>query len=285
MYNLFYQATLPISTWCSSSESKWLAAKNKVRLLSFLPFPGYVKWLAMLMIFVAGLFAVWWLARFILKRFFNRILSLRWLIKLEVGAFVLSVLLLSPWGIAAANRGLVAMVPADTGAPADAIVVLGRGPRLQFQRIQAVASLWEAHRAPLIFASGVQDAEDTIERLKSQGIPSDALEGEGCSLTTEENAQFTATALKPKGVQRIVLVTDSPHMLRSLLTFQSLGFQVTPYAAGLPPLNQKQKTWMVLSEYGGLLSYGLQGRFFSRTNENVASMVRAVSATNVSATY
>ncbi|XHX80074.1 MAG: YdcF family protein [Stenomitos frigidus ULC029] len=86
-----------------------------------------------------------------------------------------------------------------------------------------------------------------------------------CSLTTEENAQFTADLLLPQNVKRILLVTDSPHMLRSQLTFKSLGFEVIAYPNAVPPdLGYRERLNIVAREYGGILSYILKGRFSER---------------------
>jgi uncharacterized SAM-binding protein YcdF (DUF218 family) len=85
-------------------------------------------------------------------------------------------------------------------------------------------------------------------------------------MTTEGNAKFTAQVLIPKGVRRILLVTDPPHMLRSLLTFRSQGFQAIPFASPLPPeLTYREKASIVFREYGGLISYVVWGRFFGTT--------------------
>lgn len=168
----------------------------------------------------------------------------------------------SPLTIAVASKELVAFVPDDSGVTVDAIVVLGRGDRFRPSRVEVAADLWKAHRAPLIFASGAGDAAEMIELLKAEGVPERALAYEDCSRTTKENAQFTATLLQPQGVKKIVLVTDSPHMLRSLLTFRHFGFTVIPRTSPLPPdLSPRRKTLMVFYEYLGLISYGLQGRF------------------------
>jgi uncharacterized SAM-binding protein YcdF (DUF218 family) len=169
----------------------------------------------------------------------------------------------SPLTIALANKGLVAFLPEDAGETVDAIVVLGRGDEFRPSRVEVAAQLWKAHRAPLIFASGSGDASQLVELFKAQGIPNQALAYEECSRTTEENARLTATVLKPQGVKRILLVTDPPHMLRSLVTFRHFGFTVIPRTSPLPPdLAPRRKTQMVFYEYLGLVSYGLQGRFF-----------------------
>jgi uncharacterized SAM-binding protein YcdF (DUF218 family) len=163
------------------------------------------------------------------------------------------------------NRILVAFLPSDAGTTADAIVVLGRGGELRPERVDVSAQLWDARRAPLIFASGSGDAQEIADMLAQKGIPAGAIDGEPCSRTTEENARFTAALLQPKNVHRILLVTDPPHMLRSLLTFRSLGFDVTPHTNPLPNrLDTRKKAYLVFREYLGIVGYGLRGRFLPR---------------------
>ena len=174
--------------------------------------------------------------------------------------------LLSPQGIAASSQLLVRLLPADTGTPADAIVVLGRGASLRPPRVELAAELWRNHRAPTIFTSGWGDAMELAALLEERGIPKAAINGEPCSRTTEENARFTAAILQPRHIHRIVLVTDAPHMLRSRLTFRSLGFEVIPQPHPLPnDLTEKKQAFLVLREYAGLVVYGLKGRYASRT--------------------
>jgi uncharacterized SAM-binding protein YcdF (DUF218 family) len=181
--------------------------------------------------------------------------------------------------IAVASKGLVAFLPEDSGETVDAIVVLGRGAQFRPSRVEVAAQLWKAHRAPLIFASGSGDASQLVELFKAQGIENQALAYEECSRTTEENAQFTATVLKPQGVKRILLVTDPPHMLRSLLTFRHFGFTVIPRPSPLPPdLAPRKKTQMVFYEYLGLVSYGLQGRFFRPSLPEATNLQQAWSS-------
>jgi uncharacterized SAM-binding protein YcdF (DUF218 family) len=171
----------------------------------------------------------------------------------------------SPLGIKAGDKLLVGLIPSDSGQPADAIVVLGRGTDLRPQRIQVAAELWQAQRAPLVFASGWGDAEPMVAMLAKQGLPPQAIDGEPCSRTTEENALFTAAQLQPQGVRQILLVTDPPHMLRSYLTFRSLGFEVLPHLSPLPDrLHGSRKAFLLVREYFGLASYGVLGRFMPR---------------------
>jgi uncharacterized SAM-binding protein YcdF (DUF218 family) len=103
------------------------------------------------------------------------------------------------------------------------------------------------------------------QRLKRKGLPHDAVNGEPCSRTTEENARFTAALLKPDGTRRIILVTDPPHMLRSLLTFHSYGFDVIPHISPLSnQLSYHKQGFLVFREYIGLASYSVLGRFAPR---------------------
>ncbi|WP_052128761.1 YdcF family protein [Neosynechococcus sphagnicola] len=162
-----------------------------------------------------------------------------------------------------ANWLLAQFVPFDTGAPADAIVVLGRGEVLRPSRIQTSVQLWQAHRAPEIFVSGAGDAPKMITDLQTAGVPVQQLSGEYCSRTTEENARYTAALLQPQEIYHIVLITDAPHMLRSYLTFVSFGFQVIPHPSPFPT-HRSLSSLLVLREYVGLVSYGLLGRFQAR---------------------
>jgi uncharacterized SAM-binding protein YcdF (DUF218 family) len=188
-------------------------------------------------------------------------------------------LLGSPAIAAIGNRVLTAVVPPDSGMTADAIVVLGRGEQLRSSRVKVAADLWKDHRAPLIFASGWNDAIPIAQALEEQGIPKYAIAGEPCSRTTEENAQFTMSLLQSRSAHRIVLVTDPPHMLRSLLTFRSFGAEVVPHPSPLPGgIDRNSTRFLVFREYVGLVSYGLLGRFFPRevSNHAVADLAPAL---------
>ncbi|MEM9162564.1 MAG: YdcF family protein, partial [Cyanobacteria bacterium P01_F01_bin.4] len=172
--------------------------------------------------------------------------------------------LLLPVGQALAEKGLTVWLPMDKGQTADAIVILGRGSDLQKSRIQEATQLWEAGRAPQIFVSGRGDAPQISRRLKARGVKATALASEDCSRTTEENAEFTAKLLNPQ-VRTIILVTDPPHMLRSLLTFRSFGFRVIPHLSDVAHQpTDRNFAIRVVREYAGLIAYGIKGRYFPR---------------------
>ncbi|HEY9642858.1 MAG TPA: YdcF family protein [Coleofasciculaceae cyanobacterium] len=177
-------------------------------------------------------------------------------------------LIVSPLGLGIALWGLTISLPQDSGEKVDAIVVLGRGDPFRDQRVATVQRLWQTNRAPEIFASGMLDARSIVQNLQEMGLPEQRLDGEECSQTTEENAQFAYAILHPQGIQTILLVTDAPHMLRSFLTFRSFGFHVIPHLSSLPTqLTLSEKFWIVLREYLGLIQYGLTGQLNPRPVE------------------
>ncbi|WP_168192402.1 YdcF family protein [Chroococcidiopsis sp. TS-821] len=150
-------------------------------------------------------------------------------------------------------------LPADPGTSVDAIVILGRGRALRMERARVATQLWQAARAPVIFVSGRGDALPIIELLIDQGVPRNVIDGENCSLTTKENAIFSAAILQQQNVQRILLVTDSPHMWRSLIEFRAYGFTVIPRTSDLSDeWSLPQKAYVALRESVGLPWYLLR---------------------------
>jgi uncharacterized SAM-binding protein YcdF (DUF218 family) len=193
----------------------------------------------------------------------------RWkafLLKTIVGLAVAYLFIISPPGAALAVEGLNSFLPVDQGQTADAIVVLGRGPLLNEERSQKAAQFWREQRAPIILATGYHnEAHHLLALITAQGIPESALLEEPYARTTEENAVLSAQMLRQRQAKRLILITDSPHMLRSLLTFRSLGFEVIPEPIPLPSdLPSIAVSITALREYVGLMSYASAGRFHSR---------------------
>lgn len=161
------------------------------------------------------------------------------------------------------EKALAALFYQDSGAKADAIVLLGRGGGEFFSdRVNLAVELWQAKRAPRIFASGNVDAPSMIGQLEEKGIPQQVLDGENCSLTTAENAAFTATILQSQGFQKIILITDEPHMLRSMLVFRAFGLAVIPRTTPLPSyFSVKESAFLTFREYAGAVDYAVRGLF------------------------
>ncbi|MGA7936589.1 MAG: YdcF family protein [Kovacikia sp.] len=254
------------STLCARTTTKWVELSWKfthivAKPINF-PFRGT---LIVLLIVAAGLLFLilknpQWKRRFLGKW--------RWKSGWTRTAIILTLVCLfitSPPGIALATQVLVSQVPHNPNTTADAIVVLGRGPRYEGSRTDTALALWQAKQAPRIFVGGHGDGARLVKKLETKGIPQQALDGEECSLTTEENARFAANILMPQGVKQIILVTDPPHMLRSVLTFQSQGFNVIAHTSPLPEnLSNRERMVITFREYGGLLSYALKGRVFEQ---------------------
>ena len=186
------------------------------------------------------------------------------MLSLGLGLLAVYLFTISPLASQLGTRWLVSFLPADVGSQADAIVVLGRGDQQNSIRAEVAGQLWQAQRAPIIFPSGRKDALLMAQLIK-QKVSDAVIEGEPCSLTTEENAEFTAALLRPKGVKTIILVTDPPHMKRSLLTFESFGFKVIPYFSPLSDdTGRTKKRFIVAREIIGFWQYKMMGRYSTR---------------------
>jgi uncharacterized SAM-binding protein YcdF (DUF218 family) len=194
------------------------------------------------------------------------------LLKTIVGLAATYLFVISPPGAALAVEGLNRFLPVDPGQAADAIVVLGRGPFLNDERSQKAAQFWRERRAPIILATGHHEAHHLLALIMAQGVPERALLEEPNARTTEENAVLSAQMLRQRQARRLILITDSPHMLRSLLTFRSLGFDVIPEPIPLPSdLSSIEVSLTALREYVGLMSYASAGRFHARAETNRTS--------------
>lgn len=157
-------------------------------------------------------------------------------------------------------------LPRDPGIPVNAIVILGRGQPLRSQRVQVATQLWQNRRAPLIFVSGIGDTPPTLQMLKDNNIPESAINGENCSLSTGENALFTAAILNPQTYPQILLVTDPPHMWRSLLEYRAQGYTVIPHPNPLPSKWRiEQKAFLAIREVIFLISSSFKLLFFPNT--------------------
>lgn len=189
------------------------------------------------------------------------------------GLIAVGLISVSSWGIQISLWGLTVWLPSDTGASTDAIVVLGRGEAFRDLRTGTVQELWRAGRAPQIFASGMMDARPIVQSLKGLGVPGQNLSGEECSRSTQENALFTAALLRSNSVQSILLVTDTPHMLRSLLTFRRIGLRAAPHAISLPvQLTAWEQQRAILREYLALGWYIVTGKLAQPIPEDLIAI-------------
>jgi uncharacterized SAM-binding protein YcdF (DUF218 family) len=77
----------------------------------------------------------------------------------------------------------------------------------------------------------VVEADAMALELARRGVPEHAIVRERCSLSTRENARFTALALARRGIGRAAVVTCEWHMARALALFSRAGLEVEGIAA------------------------------------------------------
>ena len=187
------------------------------------------------------------------------------------------------------QRGLEHAYPRVDAAQyptADAIVVLGGGDPLRVSeavdaspqdlRITRAGfglALFRNGRAPIILLSGGGSGEaiEMAGHLEQLGVPAAALRIESRSLTTHQNALYSAAILKRAGRPRILLVTSAWAMPRAAASFRRQGIEVIPApsferapipsttAAWLPQRALLWQSGRFLHEYLGMLFYQLRG--------------------------
>ncbi len=121
---------------------------------------------------------------------------------------------------------------------ADVIVVLGcrvlpagRPTATARRRAERAADAFFAGVAPYIITSGGrrwgEHAEALVlrEALVDAGVPRARIAVELCSMTTTENAFFTARLLERRGARRAAIVTCDWHMPRALASFSAVGVE------------------------------------------------------------
>ncbi|HEY1719149.1 MAG TPA: YdcF family protein [Verrucomicrobiae bacterium] len=147
----------------------------------------------------------------------------KWILR---GALVLGVLFLAL--VAAAFFFPKIFLCVDSGpVKADVIVLLGGGLG---ERPERAAELFKERAAPRIIVSGLGDCEINRRLLLKAGVPDGAVQLEGRSRTTKENAQFTIQLLREQGVRRVIIVTSWYHSRRALKTFQHFAPEMKFYS-------------------------------------------------------
>ena len=134
----------------------------------------------------------------------------------------------------------------DTTEAADIIIVLGAGLRddgrpgpALTRRTRQAAQLWNQGVAPLVLCTGGQseyyprtEAAACRDILLGAGLPAEAILMEERSRSTEENAIFSRRILDALRLSRVVLVSDSYHLLRARWLFGLQGIEA--YASPVP---------------------------------------------------
>lgn len=172
------------------------------------------------------------------------------------------------------------------------VVVLGAGHRqragkyvtgvIGLRRLQHGLVQAQARKLPLLLCGGGKHLSSESPTGSQGDVPSEAalmaeevrmraplqsvwLEEE--SRTTWENAENAAKLLVRKGVSRVLLVTDRPHMTRAMMCFRAQGLDVEPAPLDRLPTSNWVPTAAALSlmpeiwyEWLALVWYGLHWR-------------------------
>ncbi len=168
------------------------------------------------------------------------------------------------------------LVRPDTPGAAEAIVVLGAGadeacaPDFHsMRRTMLAARLFKEGRAPIVLFTGGQPPDracvisDVMAKFARElGVPAQDILVERVSSTTWENAVEAAKILRPRGVRKILLVSDSLHLRRGEACMRRNGFDVL--RASVPTVEAYYDGHDLLKdalhEYVGWWYYELRGR-------------------------
>ena len=180
--------------------------------------------------------------------------------------------------LARAAEGYPALDPAHLTAgqaSAQAIVIVGGGVRRNAPeaggdapvahadlRLVEGAKIARATHLPIL-VSGAARETAAMRRFMEEDLQLPVRWVEGASSDTHENAVFTARLLKKQGIDHIILVTSSAHMVRAVDEFTAAGLEVTPAPAEMwthdergalafvPSLLALERSHTALYEWGG----------------------------------
>jgi uncharacterized SAM-binding protein YcdF (DUF218 family) len=169
--------------------------------------------------------------------------------------------------IARAARALGApLAIRDPFARADAIVVLGAplypGGGLTdvvAERVRAAAALYAAGGAPIVCATGLDEAGPMVAALAALGVPTAALRAEERARSTAENAAFTAALLAP--ARTVWLVTQPFHARRARWHFRRAGLdaRVWHIADSIQYARPGRALRWIAREYGAFVANAVSG--------------------------
>lgn len=191
----------------------------------------------------------------------------RWAARLVTGTLVVGVLLV---GGTALRVWQVARI--DDRAPADAVVVLGAAqyngiPSEVFAaRLEQAHDLYKAGVAPLIITVGGKQPGDEFTEaaagahyLEDAGVPAGAVLAVQVGSDTLQSIDAVSAAMRGRGIDSAVLVSDPWHSLRCRTMARDAGLQVhtSPTRQG-PVVLTRQAQWHgIIRETGALLYYRL----------------------------
>lgn len=138
---------------------------------------------------------------------------------------------------------------ADDARPSQAIVVLGAAqyggrpsPAFAARLDHAQALYGQGVASRIVVTGGKQPGDQFTEAgvgadyLIALGVPDDAILREVSSRNSWESLQASARFLFPRGIRRVVLVSDPFHSLRIRLTAEEIGFDAVTSPTRTSPI-------------------------------------------------
>jgi uncharacterized SAM-binding protein YcdF (DUF218 family) len=153
----------------------------------------------------------------------------------------------------------------DQARAVDVIVVLGAAqyngrpsPQLE-ARLEHTVALWNEGLAPVVFVTGGNqpgdahtEAESSRDYLVEHGVPADAIQMEDTANSTWESLSNFAEVADGQGWERVLLVTDPFHSLRSRLIAQELGFTAYTSPTQTSPVQGREELMKEIKEALGI---------------------------------
>jgi uncharacterized SAM-binding protein YcdF (DUF218 family) len=142
-------------------------------------------------------------------------------------------------------------------------------------RLRYGVRLYRQTHLPLLLSGGTTSGGTTEAAAMAQALKHDygidARWVESKSFDTHDNAVFSAALLRADGIQTILLVTEGPHMRRSVMEFETAGMKViaaptmlairppvTTPASLLPNAGALRRSAEVIHEWLGILALRLR---------------------------
>lgn len=162
----------------------------------------------------------------------------------------------------------------DDQRPVDAIVVLGaaqydgRPSPVFAARIDHAVELWKAGVAPWLVVTGGKQSGDRATEAETarvyaiaNGVREDAILVEDQSRSTSQSLAAVAELLRARGLERVVVVSDPTHMLRSLRIATDQGLVAHGSPTRTSPVDQQleQRVRATIHELGALAMYFFRG--------------------------
>ena len=177
-----------------------------------------------------------------------------WLTGVVLVLWILSTPVVSSWLASRMSAGFTQLTRFEPRQSTSALVVLGGGAhryhsrgreidvlsRDTLLRVLEAARVYPLMNDPWVVVSGgvvrgwsssTPEADLMRDQLISLGIPADRILLDVRSRNTHDHAIYVPELLRPRGVDRYVLVTSGTHMRRAVAVFAARGVQVLPSLA------------------------------------------------------